>query len=521
MELPRNVYEMLEAIVGPENISEDEAILDPYSYNLLVEMEKQGTKTRFQPFRPGAVILPGSVEEVQAIIKVCNRAKLKAKAFSTGWGPWNSCSEEGVLMIDLRRMNRILEIDEKNMFAVVEPYVSWAQLQAEIMKLGLNAPIPGVGCHTSALANVTSSFGMGANSWTMGFNEKNSLAVEWVLPSGDILKLGSLGSGAGWFSGDGPGLSLRGIMRGEYGALGGLGVITKCAIKLYHWPCPARLPVEGSITECKLSKDFPENIKLFLLFFNDREKRSEFLRRLGEEEMGYHLYAWGWGLLVTAFPELEFLMPSKPEEREDVFVVALTLIGNSSREMEYQEKVFRVILAETEGEISNLTDEPHFKADLYRTLARTDFFFLGSWRYTGGMWAPLYDFIGVLDSLSLVEERTAEISEAYQGKGALIGITDSSCQPMYNYSHIGYVDSSACGFYDPNDPATLDLWRQFMRDVSVKLTAEGIMRPSIGSSRGNKMAGPKLSNFHIWQEKIKGSFDPNYVSDASYYIEPE
>mgnify|MGYP001085547567 CR=1 FL=1 len=164
MALSRDAYKMLESIVGQENISEEPAILDGYGYHFMIELVRKGTGTRFLPFRPGAVILPGSADDVQAIIKVCNRFKLKSKAFSTGWGPWNGYDTEDTIIIDLRRLNRILEIDEKNMYAVVDPYVSHAQLQAETFKLGLHAFMPGVGCHTSVVANYAACMGIGGLS---------------------------------------------------------------------------------------------------------------------------------------------------------------------------------------------------------------------------------------------------------------------------------------------------------------------------------------------------------------------
>ena len=119
--------------MGSEYISDDPVILDSYAWRsgLLA-----GT-VRFVP-RFEAVTLPQNTEEVQAIVKLCNRYKIQFKASSTGWGPYCDPTGPGVIKIDLRRMNRIVEINEKNMYAVVEPYVIGAQLQAELMKKGLN-----------------------------------------------------------------------------------------------------------------------------------------------------------------------------------------------------------------------------------------------------------------------------------------------------------------------------------------------------------------------------------------------
>jgi glycolate oxidase len=56
--------------------------------------------------------------------------------------------------------------------------------------------------------------------YTSGYG-RNVLGCEWVLPTGDILNLGTANREGGWFSGDGPGFSLRGILRGRAGANGG------------------------------------------------------------------------------------------------------------------------------------------------------------------------------------------------------------------------------------------------------------------------------------------------------------
>jgi len=132
-------------------------------------------------------------------------------------------SYDNTIQLDMMRMNRILEIDEKNMFAVVEPGVTYATLQAEAMKVGLNTHIIGAGASCSPLASATSYGGLGPDSLFMGTSNENMLGLEWVMPNGDIMKTGSLGSGAGWFCGEGPGPSIRGVVRGTSGAKGGMG----------------------------------------------------------------------------------------------------------------------------------------------------------------------------------------------------------------------------------------------------------------------------------------------------------
>ena len=153
MALKKESYEALEDVVGPEYISQDPAIQETYNQvwgNKLVFGEKWST-------RPAAVLLPGSTEEVQAIVRVCNRYKISFKPFSSGFEIMSTAlASENAIILDLRRMNKILEIDVKNMHAVVEPYVSIYRLQLELAKHGLfiGAVSAGRWCHREPLLSL-------------------------------------------------------------------------------------------------------------------------------------------------------------------------------------------------------------------------------------------------------------------------------------------------------------------------------------------------------------------------------
>ena len=179
-------------------------------------------------------------------VKLCNKYRIQIKIQSTGLGPWNQPSTDNCIIFDMRRMNKIVKIDEKNLFAVIEPYVSGAQLLVEVMKYGLFPHMPGAGPQVSPLASATSMNGPGFTSPSTGHSARNVLAVEWVLPEGEIMKLGAYGlkNNPDFFHGDGPGPSLRGIMRGWAGTKSGLGVFTKVAVKLFPYPCSTEYNID-------------------------------------------------------------------------------------------------------------------------------------------------------------------------------------------------------------------------------------------------------------------------------------
>ena len=251
-------YDEFVAALGEENVSREPAVLDGYTWQPTNNDNPEGNWV----IRPLAVVLPSSTGEVQEVVRTCNRHGLHFKAFSTGWGAWAGPAMENVVIVDLRRMNRIVELDARNMYAVVEPYVCGAQLQAEAMKVGLHTHIIGAGPNSSPLASATSAWGVGHDSIYMSYSARNLLGVEWVLPDGEVLRLGTLGSGGDWFNGDGPGPSLRGIMRGSCGALSGLGIFTRAALKLYNWPGPPEMKIDGIMLDSRM--DVPERLSMIL-----------------------------------------------------------------------------------------------------------------------------------------------------------------------------------------------------------------------------------------------------------------
>jgi hypothetical protein len=245
MEISRDAYRAIEDIVGPENVTDDPAFLDSYAFQWLAELVRPNL-SHYMP-RPWAVVMPKTVREVQLVTLVCNKYKIKIKPISTGWYHWSAPMKDDcpTVQLDLRRMDAIVDIDEKNRYAVVEPYVICAQLQAEVMKLGLNINIIGAGCSTSIVASASAYFGGGPFTYYMGGNADNLLGQEWVTPAGKIVRTGSISSNSGWFCSEGPGPSVRGITRGFLGSRGGLGTFTKSAVKLVDWEGPPVLEPKG------------------------------------------------------------------------------------------------------------------------------------------------------------------------------------------------------------------------------------------------------------------------------------
>ncbi|MDR9458649.1 MAG: FAD-binding oxidoreductase [Dehalococcoidia bacterium] len=516
MALRKNVYRILEDIVGQQNISDEPVILDTYAFQWLAETIS-GTKFCS---RPEAVLLPCNVEEVQAIIKACNRYGIRYKAFSTGWGPWNTVGGEGVIQLDLRRMNSIVEIDEKNMYAVVEPYVIGSQLQVEAMKKGLNCHMVGAGANCSILASATSMAGYGLTGIFMGYSNSNVLAVEWVLPDGEILRLGSLGSGDGWFCGDGPGPSLRGIMRGMIGALGGLGVFTKCGVKLYPWYGPPTTPMEG--IHPLNGMPIPENYQAHSLTFPSWEALSDAVYRIGEAEIGYVM---GRALPPGLIPVISISSAADYTQMlqmvtmdEFKYAIQIILGANSARELEYQKRAVEDILSETGGKIIQMMEEPSVKNILFRHLIKSE----GISRVfqLAGTFATSLGAGTSWDTAVATGKIGEQLKRKYIERGAIADDGgDLAWGGTYQQGRFGHLEEII--MYDFQDADSLKGADEYVEESAQAAIDKSLGQP-ISIVRGMaEQFGPSSCDYHIWMKKIKKAFDPNTTSDPSFYIEPE
>jgi len=520
--LPPDTYKEFEEALGPENVSQESAILDGYAWQAFAEIV--GQTSGWCPYIPEAVVLPGSTEEVQAVVKLCNKHGLQFKAMSTGWGIWNMVGKEGVVQIDLRRMNRILEIDEKNMYAVVEPYAICAQLQAEAMKKGLNCHIIGAGSGTSPLASATSLCGYGWSGLTTSYSPRNLLGTEWVLPNGEILNIGTPGSGLDWFSGDGPGPSLRGAARGYMGNCGGLGVFTKCAIKLFHWPGPPEPEIKGLLIES--NTEVPENSNLYLCLFPSFEAFAEASYQIGNAEIGYlHCKNATGALLSTMMPRLMekiVRLPAlKAAVRAQQHIFQFIIAADSKERFEYEEKVLKKIVSENDGVCIDLRCIPPLHASMWWGFVRASLPPLIFRR--GGSFGTSFGALEAWDHPVLQARVAAELKASFIDQGKLIDdLADNAWGGIYEGSTC-FGHQEELYLYDPRNPEMMESAGEYLASTIIE-TATKNLGPGLGFAAGAitaELFGPLIGNYQEWLRKMKKSFDPDDVADGAYYISTE
>ena len=520
MALRRDIYRLFENVVGPENISDEPAVLQSYMYQPFGS--KEGV---WAEISPEVVILPASTEEVVAIAKICNRYRIVFKPMSTGWGLHNLPGVEGAVSLDLRRMNRILEIDEKNMYAVVEPHVICTQLQVEAMKKGLNCHIIGAGSNTSVLASATSVVGYGPDGLSMGFSGRNLLGVEWVLPTGDVLKLGSLGADAGWFCGDGPGPSLRGIMRGWEGAWGGLGVFTKCAVKLFHWNGPPTLEMKRTPPNYVLREPV-KNMKVALFSFPTIEKLAEASLQLGEAEIGWFVSRLSpsfVGLQMASGANYVATWNSGMLQEMLKYAFLFVIFANSEGEFEYQQKVLAQILEDTGGQTSPISETKEMQELTATAVIKVDEVTRSCFRTTGGFNTSF----GAMDTVDLAMNQIKagrELKDKYIRRGVIMDDGgDNSATLVFDQGHLAYTEMLL--MYDHHDHDSAEGAYQYLTESNQAMLDKKLGTPIFQVSQVGKgkhgMFGAACFNYDKWLRKIKKEFDPNNTCDPTAYASPE
>lgn len=176
---------------------------------------------------PLAVLLPGSTEEVQAIVALCHRERIPFVARGAGTGlSGGALPVTNGIVISLARMNRILEVDLPNARVVVEPGVVNLNVTGRVSEHGfLYAPDPSSQSVCSIGGNVAENSG-GAHCLKYGFTTTHVLGLEVVLPDGTLAHLGGKTL-------DAPGYDLTGVFVGSEGTLG---IATSITLRIVKRP---------------------------------------------------------------------------------------------------------------------------------------------------------------------------------------------------------------------------------------------------------------------------------------------
>ncbi len=177
--------------------------------------------------RPNCVVFPRTTADVVEIVRLANRHQIPLTGRGAGTGlSGGALARRGGIVTSFARMNRILEIDAENQRARVQPGLVNADLSVAVEHLGLHfVPDPSSQKACTIGGNVSENSG-GPHTLAYGVTANHVLALEVVLPSGEVVHLGGAAL-------DAPGYDLLGVFVGSEGTFG---LVTEITVKLTRLP---------------------------------------------------------------------------------------------------------------------------------------------------------------------------------------------------------------------------------------------------------------------------------------------
>ena len=181
MAVPTGFASRLSEVVGREHVRSDASSLETYGADALLQVHC-----------PDLVVIPANTSEISRIAALCNqhRVPLVVRGAGTGY-TGGAVPTAGGVVLSMERLNRILEIDEENLLAIVEPNVITADLQRAVEHVGLFYPPDPASLEQSSLGGNVAECAGGPRAFKYGTTKRYVLALEAVLPSGEVVRTGS------------------------------------------------------------------------------------------------------------------------------------------------------------------------------------------------------------------------------------------------------------------------------------------------------------------------------------------
>ena len=253
-----SLKKQLEQIAGSGNVLDDPALKERYAAD----------QSFVSGSLPELVVSPRRVDEIQKIVQLANQTKTPLTPYSSGLNLHGAAVPlKGGIILDLSSMDRIIEINEQDWYAVIEPGVTYEGLQQALQEKGLRLMAPfGVPAKRSVLTSYLERDVMLAAAH-LEYGNYLIMDTELILPEGQFLRTGcwNLGGNPGGFYG--PGLNM--LYKLWTGSQGTLGIFTKMVLSVQHLS-PQR--------------------KFFFMPFESADRVPEVVKRIQRKEIGWECF---------------------------------------------------------------------------------------------------------------------------------------------------------------------------------------------------------------------------------------
>lgn len=477
-----NVKEHLWKIAGKGNVLDSPEELEPYSRDYSLE----------RPMMPDYVVKPETTEQIADLVAMANQTGLPVIPSSSSVHFYGATLPKyGGIILDLRKMDHILEIDERNRMARIQPGVTWKKLSAELGKKGFFAVSPLLPHpHSSVLTSYLEREPLSIPRYEFG---DPLLGTEVVWPNGEVFKTGSA-SAPGFPSSYSRGANPQGpgsmdFYRLLQGAQGTMGIVTWANIKVEF---------------------LPTTNKAFFIPFDNLKEVPGVLYKIGKLRIGYEYFlvnSLNWavlfgedgvespGVLKEGLPNYIFIIllsGIRRRPKEKVVYEEKALNNMMSQEFNHLEKLaFFPGLPGQEKKLPNILRHPYPEDKVYWKL-----------KYKGAI-RELF-FITTLEGApSLLNFALREaIGAGFPGEDIGIYVQPieygSGCHCQLNF------------YYDPEDSALKEKIPKIYDAVAESLLNRGahFTRP-YGSLA--KMVFGRAGDYVDLLKKTKSIFDPNNI----------
>jgi alkyldihydroxyacetonephosphate synthase len=230
--IEHKVIQKIAELVGSQNCSHEDAVLRFYSGDLWPRLGVYRLLGQESVHLPDAVVWPGSEGEVSEVLKVCAHAGVPVVPFGGGSGVCGgTCPVEGGIILDLKRLNSVLEVDEMSMTVHVQAGMLGQHLESFLNERGYTLGHFPSSIMCSTVGGWVSTRSAGQYSTKFGKIEDMVLGIDCVLPDGTMVYLDATE----------PHLGHPCYLRAMMGAEGTLGVITAVRLKINPVPSARRM----------------------------------------------------------------------------------------------------------------------------------------------------------------------------------------------------------------------------------------------------------------------------------------
>jgi FAD/FMN-containing dehydrogenase len=272
-----------------------------------------------KPRQADYVVMPRTVDEVQQIVRLANQEKVPLTPMGAGLTlSALTVPIRGGIVLDMKRMDSIIEVNEASRYALIEAGVTQAALGAYLEKRHprLQHSTPESPPTATIVGNILIQ-GHGHLTPRYGVNSQMVNGMEVVLPTGEVCKLGSSSISPNWFSRD-PLPDLMGLFLGW---LGTTGIVTKLSLQLFPKP----------------------SYRDLLLFVSDSvELIPEIIDELSQINLLEN------GFIITQ---------EKPTWAQHIYYI-IVISGQSQAEFETNKKLHNQIFQKHKDKVSPVTEEP-------------------------------------------------------------------------------------------------------------------------------------------------------------------